>query len=63
MNKEKKIGFHRRIRLGKFIKPLGDNKNKVIVVPTTTEPKFYHDESMLPEELVAVAKVKRTSNR
>ncbi|HOU82449.1 MAG TPA: DUF444 family protein [Bacteroidales bacterium] len=45
-----KDGFHRRIRLGKFIKPLGDNKNKVIVVPTTTEPKFYHDESMLPEE-------------
>ena len=45
-----KDGFHRRIRLGKFIKPLGNNKNKVIVVPTTTEPKFYHDESMQPEE-------------
>lgn len=45
-----KDGFHRRIRLGKLIKPLGGDKNKVIVVPTTTEPKFYHDESMMSEE-------------
>jgi uncharacterized sporulation protein YeaH/YhbH (DUF444 family) len=39
-------GFPRRIRLGKFIKPLKGKKEKIIVVPTTTEPKFYHDDSI-----------------
>lgn len=42
-------GFPRRIRLGKLIKPDKDNKGKVIVVPTTTEPKFYHDDSITEE--------------
>lgn len=41
-----KDGFPRRIRLGKFIKPSADNKSKVVVVPTTTEPKLYHDDSI-----------------
>ena len=45
-----KDGFHRRIRLGKFIKPGHGNKAKVVVVPTTTEPKFYHDDSISEEE-------------
>ncbi|OQY02955.1 MAG: hypothetical protein B6I20_05945 [Bacteroidetes bacterium 4572_117] len=45
-----KDGFHRRIKLGKFIKPGHGNKAKVVVVPTTTEPKFYHDDSISEEE-------------
>lgn len=45
-----KDGFHRRIRLGKFIKPGHGNKAKVVIVPTTTEPKFYHDDSISEEE-------------
>ncbi|MEN8122631.1 MAG: DUF444 family protein [Bacteroidota bacterium] len=45
-----KDGFHRRIRLGKFIKPGKGNKAKVVVVPTTTEPKFYHDDSISEED-------------
>lgn len=38
--------FPRRIKLGKFIKAIKDNKEKIVVVPSTTEPKFYHDESI-----------------
>ncbi|MCK5538498.1 MAG: DUF444 family protein [Bacteroidales bacterium] len=45
-----KDGFPKRIRLGKLVKPLPGNKTKVIVVPTTTEPKFYHDNSVTEEE-------------
>jgi len=44
-----KDGFPKRIRIGKFIKPSADNKEKIIVVPTTTEPKFYHDDSLTEE--------------
>ncbi|HNQ68767.1 MAG TPA: DUF444 family protein [Bacteroidales bacterium] len=39
-------GFPRRIRLGKYIKPIKGSKEKIVVVPTTTEPKFYHDDSI-----------------
>lgn len=42
-------GFPRRIRIGKLIKPSKDKKGQVIVVPTTTEPKFYHDDSVTEE--------------
>lgn len=45
-----KDGFPRRIRIGRLIKPSKDDKGKVIIVPTTTEPKFYHDESVKEEE-------------
>lgn len=41
-----KDGFKRRIMLGKFIKPGDANGTKVVVVPSTTEPKFYHDDSI-----------------
>ncbi len=43
-------GFPRRIRIGKYIKPGKDNKEKIVVVPTTSEPKFYHDDSITEEE-------------
>jgi uncharacterized protein len=44
--KREQDGFPRRIRIGKLIKPSKDNKGQVVVVPTTTEPKFYHDDSI-----------------
>lgn len=49
-NQREKDGFPRRIRLGKIAKPDAQNKQRVIVVPTTTEPKFYHDDTILDEE-------------
>lgn len=39
-------GFPRKIRIGKLIKPSKGNKSKVVVVPTTEESKFYHDNSI-----------------
>ena len=36
-------GFPRKIRLGRIIKPGKAGKDKIIVVPTTIEEKFYHD--------------------
>jgi len=37
-------GFPRKIRLGRIIKPGKAGKDKIIVVPTTIEEKFYHDQ-------------------
>ncbi|MDA3916719.1 MAG: DUF444 family protein [Deltaproteobacteria bacterium] len=37
-------GFKRKIRIGKIIKPGSGGKDKIIVVPTTVEEKFVHDE-------------------
>ncbi len=48
--KREEDGFPRRIRLGKYIKPGKDTKEKVVVVPSTTEPKFYHDDSVTEEQ-------------
>lgn len=52
-NQRVKDGFPRRIRIGKLLKPTKDNNSKVIIVPTTTEPKFYHDNSITedPDDL------------
>ena len=36
--------------MGKYIKPGKDTKEKVVVVPSTTEPKFYHDDSVTEEQ-------------
>ncbi len=41
-----KDGFPKKIRLGKLVKPVSGGKGQVIVVPTTEEPKFYHDNSI-----------------
>ena len=38
-----KDGFKRKINIGKIIKPGKGKKNKIVIVPTTTEDKFYHD--------------------
>jgi uncharacterized protein len=45
-----KDGFPRKIRLGKLIKPVSGGKEKVVVVPTTVEEKFYHDTRSPDEE-------------
>ncbi len=36
-------GFPRKIKIGKLVKPLRGSGKKVIVVPTTVEEKFLHD--------------------
>ncbi len=43
-------GFPRRIRVGKLMRPVPGGNPKVVVVPTTYEPKFYHDERVTEEE-------------
>jgi len=45
-----KDGFPRRIRLGKLVKQGKNGKGEVIIVPTTTEPKFYHDNRVTEEQ-------------
>lgn len=39
-----KDGFKRKINLGKLVKPGKRGSQKIVVVPTTTEEKFYHDD-------------------
>lgn len=48
--KREEDGFPRRIRLGKLMKPTRGNKSKVVIVPSTTEPKFYHDDSISEDD-------------
>ncbi len=43
-------GFPRRIRIGKLMRPDSSGKPKIVIVPTTVEPKFYHDTSITEEE-------------
>jgi uncharacterized protein len=45
-----KDGFKRRILLGKFMRPGGNGGTRVVVVPSTTEPKFYHDDSISEDQ-------------
>ncbi len=39
-------GFKRKIRIGKIVKPGSGGKDKIIIVPTTVEEKFIHDDIM-----------------
>jgi len=43
-------GFPRKIRVGRLIKPGKGGKDKIVVVPTTVEEKFVHDNSFKPPE-------------
>ncbi len=43
-------GFPRKIRVGRLIKPGKGGKDKIVVVPTTVEEKFFHDNSFKPPE-------------
>ncbi len=45
-----KDGFKRKIRIGQIVKPGTGGKEKIIVVPTTVEEKFVHDEINLDQE-------------
>jgi len=42
-------GFKRKISIGRIVKPGTGGKEKIIIVPTTVEEKFMHDE-IQPEE-------------
>lgn len=37
-------GFKRKIRIGRIVKPGSGGKEKIIIVPTTVEEKFVHDD-------------------
>ncbi len=43
-------GFKRKIRIGRIVKPGTGGKEKIIIVPTTVEEKFVHDEINLNQE-------------
>jgi len=43
-------GFPRKIRIGKLIKPGTGKQEKFVVVPTTVEEKFMHDNVPLPPD-------------
>ncbi len=43
--KREKDGFPRKIRVGRLVKPGKGGKDKIVIVPTTVEEKFIHDNS------------------
>jgi hypothetical protein len=45
-----KDGFPRKIRVGRLVKPGKGGKDKVVVVPTTVEEKFIHDNRIQEQE-------------
>ncbi len=46
--KREQDGFKRKIRIGRIVKPGSGGKEKIIVVPTTVEEKFVHDDIFCP---------------
>jgi uncharacterized sporulation protein YeaH/YhbH (DUF444 family) len=38
-----KDGFPRKVRIGRLVKPVQGGKGKIVLVPTTVEEKFIHD--------------------
>lgn len=49
-NQREMDGFERKIRLGKMVKPGERGSKEIVIVPTTVETKFYHDNSPSDEE-------------
>ena len=47
--KREQDGFKRKIRIGRIVKPGSGGKDKIIIVPTTVEEKFVHDEINLDQ--------------
>jgi len=45
-----KDGFPRKIRVGRLVKPTRSGKEKIVVVPTTVEEKFLHDNRFRPPD-------------
>lgn len=48
--KREEDGFKRKIRIGRIVKPGQGGKERIIVVPTTVEEKFVHDEVQVSEQ-------------
>ena len=48
--KREEDGFKRKIRIGRIVKPVQGGGERIIVVPTTVEEKFVHDEINLEDE-------------
>jgi uncharacterized sporulation protein YeaH/YhbH (DUF444 family) len=48
--KREKDGFKRKIRIGRIVKPGRGGRDRIIVVPTTVEEKFVHDEISFNEQ-------------
>lgn len=46
--KREQDGFKKKIRIGRIVKPVKGGKNRIIVVPTTVEEKFVHDDPVPP---------------
>ena len=44
-----KDGFKKKINVGRIVKPARGRADKVVIVPTTTEDKFYHDNRVTEE--------------
>ncbi|MBN1652845.1 MAG: DUF444 family protein [Deltaproteobacteria bacterium] len=49
-DQREKDGFPRKIRIGRLVKPGKSGKGNVVVVPTTVEEKFMHDNSFRSSE-------------
>jgi uncharacterized sporulation protein YeaH/YhbH (DUF444 family) len=45
-----KDGFPRKINVGRLIKPGKSGKDKIVIVPSTVEEKFFHDSSFRTDE-------------
>ena len=43
-HKREEDGFKKKIRIGRIVKPGRGGKDRVVIVPTTVEEKFVHDE-------------------
>lgn len=48
--KREEDGFKRKIRIGRIVKPSRGGREKIVVVPTTVEEKFVHDEIKLGQD-------------
>ena len=44
-NQREEDGFERKIKLGKIVRPSKNGSDEIIIVPSTIETKFYHDNS------------------
>ncbi len=48
--KREEDGFKKKIRIGRIVKPGQGGREKIVVVPTTVEDKFVHDEPLVDPE-------------
>lgn len=48
--KREQDGFKKKIRIGRIVKPGQGSRDRIVVVPTTVEEKFIHDEINMDEE-------------